>query len=366
MVPGRGGATPCRPYTAAMEPPAAPSESLFDEQPGPAGSGAAAVAPAWLDESLFRLGRQLPESVYLGTSSWSFPGWQGIVYSRDHTEAQLARQGLAAYAQHPLLRAVGIDRGFYQPLAAADFARYARQVPDAFRFVVKAPALVADAAVRRERGIPAEPNPHFLDPVAARDQFVLPAIEGLGPRMGPLVFQLPPLPREATQPDAAPATIERIGALLAALPTRVGDVAPIYGVELRNAELLTPRFVRVLRENGARLVIGIHSRMPPAARLSAALHAMDADEDEGDEWRMKGPLIVRWNLAPGSRYDDAKTRYAPFDRLIDPDIATRGALVHLVRVALRSGQPSFVIANNKAEGSAPLTVLELARAIVTR
>jgi hypothetical protein len=81
---------------------------------------------------------------------------------------------------------------------------------------------------------------------------------------------------------------------------------------------------------------------------------------------MKGPLIVRWNLAPGFRYDEAKNRYAPFDRLIDPDIPTRGAVVHLIRVALRSGQQSFVIANNKAEGSAPLTLLELARAVVAR
>jgi uncharacterized protein YecE (DUF72 family) len=348
-----------------MEPPAASTESLFDEELPPDDAvGGNAVAPAWLDESLFRLGRQLPESVYLGTSSWSFPGWQGIVYSREHTEAQLARHGLAAYAQHPLLRTVGIDRGFYQPLAVADYARYARQVPEGFPFVVKAPALVTDAVTRRERGTPAEANPHFLDAAAARDQFVLPAIEGLGAHAGPLVFQLPPLPREATQADAAPATIERIGLMLADLPTHVGDIAPIYGVELRNAELLTPRFVRMLRENGVRLVIGIHARMPPAARLSAALHAMDADDTEGDEWRMKGSLIVRWNLAPGFRYDEAKNRYAPFDRLIDPDIPTRGALVHLIRVALRSGQPSFVIANNKAEGSAPLTLLELARAVL--
>jgi hypothetical protein len=137
--------------------------------------------------------------------------------------------------------------------------------------------------------------------------------------------------------------------------------SPIYAVELRNAELLTPRFVKMLREAGARLTIGVHSRMPPAARQSIALRAMDATEEEGDDWRMKGPLVVRWNLASGFRYDEAKSRYAPFDRLIDPDIPTRGTLVHLVHVAIKSGQPSFVIANNKAEGSAPLTLVELAK-----
>ena len=91
--------------------PAAPSDSLFDDGSSSAEPrAAAAVTPAWLDEGLFRLGRQLPASVYLGTSSWSFPGWQDIVYSRQYTEAQLARAGLAAYAQHPVLRAVDPTR----------------------------------------------------------------------------------------------------------------------------------------------------------------------------------------------------------------------------------------------------------------
>lgn len=345
---------------------AGPSDSLFeDTAPGTPEAGRAGhVAPAWLDESLFRLGRQLPDSVHLGTSSWSFPGWQDLVYSRHHSEAQLARHGLAAYAQHPLLRTVGIDRAFYQPLAAADYARYAGQVPAAFRFVVKAPALVTDAVTRRERGAPAGANPFFLDAAAAVEHFVAPALEGLGTRAGPLVFQLPPLPPEAVHGDAGTATIERIGAMLAGLPRTVNGLDPIYAVELRNPELLTPRFVRTLREHGARLCLGLHARMPPAARQGVALHAMDAGEDEGDDWRLKGPLVVRWNLASGFRYDEAKNRYAPFDRLVDPDIPTRGALAHLIHVALRSGQPSFVIVNNKAEGSAPLSAIELARAVV--
>jgi hypothetical protein len=179
------------------------------------------------------------------------------------------------------------------------------------------------------------------------------------------VFQLPPLPREWTNGDAGVGVIERIGAMFAGLPARVHDEVPIYAVELRNPELLTPRFVRTLRDVGARPCLAIHSRMPPAARQSAALRAMDAIDEEGDDWRMKGPLVVRWSLAPGARYDEAKNRYAPFDRVVDPDIPTRGTLAHLIHVALKSGQPSFVIVNNKAEGSAPLTALELARAVVS-
>jgi uncharacterized protein YecE (DUF72 family) len=336
--------------------------SLFDLPPEP-GRGGSNVEPAAVDDELQRLARRLPPSVYLGTSSWSFPGWQRIVYGSTHTEAQLARLGLAAYSQHPLLHAVGIDRSFYQPLTEQQYAAYARQVPEHFRFVVKAPALVTDALLRGERGQPAAENPSFLDAALAREQFVEPALRGLGSRAGPLVFQLSPLPRRMTA-DGGREVIDFLGMFLRQLPRDVDGIAPVYAVELRNAEMLTPRFVRMLHDAAARLCIGIHAAMPAAARQAAALRALDAAQGEGDDWVLKGPLVVRWSLHAGLRYEEAKNRYAPFDRLLDADLITRGTLAHLAHVAIRSGQPAFIIANNKAEGSAPLTCIELARAIV--
>jgi hypothetical protein len=74
-------------------------------------------------------------------------------------------------------------------------------------------------------------------------------------------------------------------------------------------------------------------------------------------------VIVRWNLRPGLRYEQARNRYAPFDRLVDEDPDTRAALVRLVLAALGAGQSIWIIANNKAEGSAPLTLLALYRAL---
>jgi uncharacterized protein YecE (DUF72 family) len=337
---------------------AEPSPELFDDVPS------AAVEAAALADDIVRLGRRLPREVYLGTSSWSFPGWRDIVWGSDYTDVQLARAGLPAYARHPVLRAVGIDRGFYRALTERDYARYAAQVPAGFRFVVKAPAAITDAMLRGERGEPREPNPGFLDAQAALDQFVAPAIAGLGAHAGPLVYQLSPLPPDRVRGAAGHALIERIGAMLDALPRRAGDVTATHAVELRNPELLTPRLLQMLRAVDARLVISVHPRMQAPARQSAALRAMDALADEGDDWRLKGPLVVRWNLHAGYGYEQAKSRYAPFDRLIDPDIPTRGTVAHLVHVAVKSGQPSFVIANNKAEGSAPLTLIELAKAIV--
>ena len=112
------------------------------------------VDSADFDEGLTRLGRQLPRSVHLGTSSWNFPGWRGLVWRNDPdsacSESQLARHGLSAYVRHPLFRCVGIDRSFYQPLTVAEYARYADQVPNDFRFVVK-PGNDCDAMCVQER-----------------------------------------------------------------------------------------------------------------------------------------------------------------------------------------------------------------------
>lgn len=62
------------------------------------------------------LAAALPRLVHLGTSSWTFPSWKGLVWDGDYSDTQLSKHGLAAYAQHPLFRTVTLDRTFYRPL----------------------------------------------------------------------------------------------------------------------------------------------------------------------------------------------------------------------------------------------------------
>src|SRR5512132_1896736 len=89
---------------------------------------------------------RVPENVRFGTSSWSFPGWAGIVYSRRASASELAKTGLIEYARHPLLGTVGIDRGFYARIPAEDLRRYAEQLPPGFPCCTKAPEAVTGAA----------------------------------------------------------------------------------------------------------------------------------------------------------------------------------------------------------------------------
>ena len=335
---------------------------LFDDPqalpaptPGPATQKTKSpVQPAGQEADLIALAGRLPAGLHMGTSSWSFPGWRGLVWQGEHSESQLSRQGLTAYGNHPLLRCVSLDRSFYRPLSASEYAVYAAQVPEHFRFVVKAPSLVSDALVRGNDGRGMQDNPAFLDPVLACSEFVQPAIDGLGAKIGALVFQLSPLPPPwSARLDEV---LGRLAAMLAALP-RLETVAPggIVAVEVRNPEFLSPAFASVLKAAGATYCVGLHPRMPPIEEQLPMLRAM---------W--PAPLVCRWSLnrrhgAHG--YEEAKGLYEPFDRLQDPDPATRRTLAKVIAATTGAALPVYITVNNKAEGSAPMSVLELARAV---
>jgi len=127
---------------------------------------------------------------------------------------------------------------------------------------------------------------------------------------------------------------------------------------VRNPEWLTPQFVAVLRDAGATYCLGLHPKLPPIDAQIPVLRAL---------W--PGPLVCRWNLNRkhgAFGYEDAKGLYEPFDRLVDPDVATREALARVTAGTVGAGQPAYVTINNKAEGSAPLSVAALAEAVHAR
>ena len=135
--------------------------------------GASRIGPASPSEDILALATELPAGVHLGTSSWSFPGWKGIVFDRAASKSVLAQDGLAAYAKHPLLRTVSLDRTYYAPLEIETFREYAEAVPPGFRFLVKA-----------HRDCTTRGATHHLDPDYATDQLVEPFVLGLGDRAG--------------------------------------------------------------------------------------------------------------------------------------------------------------------------------------
>jgi uncharacterized protein YecE (DUF72 family) len=242
-------------------------------------------------------------------------------------------------------------RSFYRPLTEGQYARYAGEVPDDFRFVVKAPALVTDALVRGEQGQGRQPNTAFLDP----------ALAGLGDKVGALVFQLSPLP--FSQLQRLPLLLERLRAMLRALPDVRGATPDgVIAVEVRDPEWLSPaiapQLAAVLKETGATYGLVLHAKMPRLAEQLPLLRAL---------W--PGPMVCRWNLNPlhgACGYEDAQRMYEPYDRIHDVDHETRELIVRTVRGVTSAGQNAYVTISNKAEGCAPLSARALAERLAKR
>ncbi len=280
--------------------------------------------------------------LYLGTSSWSFPGWRGLVYPPDFDPARLARDGLTAYAAYPLFRAVGLDRSFYAPLSAGQLADYARQVPGDFRFIVKAHRELTTPPAQLPAAARPPGSSRYLSREHALRAVIEPTIEGLGERAAGLLLQFPPLAARYTrEPDRFAAALARF---LETLPTGLRCF-----VELRSPELLVPGYWAALRATGALHCFTVH---PAAAPL-------DEQRRLAGPASVNGPVLVRWNLRRDRRYAEARDEFSPFDRLVAEDPATRLSVIEIVLETLRAGGQACVIVNNKAEGSAPLTVERL-------
>ena len=110
--------------------------------------------------------------VFAGTSGFSYKEWKGSFYPEDLPDAEMLRH----YAGK--LSAVEINNTFYRMPRAEMLSKWAEQVPDGFRFALKA----SQQITHRKR---------LKDAAEAVAYFFKIAVT-LGDRMGPVLFQLPP------------------------------------------------------------------------------------------------------------------------------------------------------------------------------
>jgi uncharacterized protein YecE (DUF72 family) len=291
-------------------------------------------------DRLASVAAMLPATLRMGTSSWSFPGWRGIVYPSASTTSELSREGLRDYARHPLLRTVGIDRSYYGPVPEEDLRRYADQLPDGFLCCVKAPGAITAYMVKASPR--PQPNPDFLSVGRFIEEMLGPFDRAFAAHTGPVIFQFPPLPSRATLDPATFA--EMLDAFFDRLP-RGRD----YAVEIRDRSLLTDIYRRVLARNAVAHVCSYWSAMP-----------MPGEQADLVQLESSPFTMVRLLMRPGTRYEQQKDTMAPFNRIVQQDEHMRRDVTAILKRAAASGQRAFLLVNNKAEGSSPLTIEAIA------
>jgi hypothetical protein len=181
---------------------------------------------------------------------------------------------------------------------------------------------------------------HWLDASVFAESVAAPILACFAAHAGPIVLEIP---RNDVRLEPG-AFVRDLGAFLGALPAGLR-----YAVELRDPKLLTPAYFAMLRERGATHVFNYWARMPSIGEQ------LDRDGS------LPGPFVVARLLLPiGRNYEKERERFAPFDRLQEPQAAMRDDVVRLARTAGNRGFETFILVNNKAEGSAPLTARALA------
>lgn len=225
-------------------------------------------------------------SIFAGTSGWHYKHWRGPFYP----EKLPQNQWLQFYSQR--FDTVELNTTFYRLPPENTPLEWKKNTPPDFCFAAKGSRFITHMKKLR-------------DPEAALEKF-FERIHGLGKKLGPIVFQLPP---------QWPADQDRLKQFLRALPRRRR-----YAFEFRNPTWNTPEIYRLLEKHNAALCIfdlaGTQSPIELTADFTyIRLHGPGGkyqgsyDDAALGAWAAR---IEKWALAASYIYfDNDQAGYAP-------------------------------------------------------
>jgi uncharacterized protein YecE (DUF72 family) len=274
----------------------------------------------------------------IGTSSWNYDSWEGLVYSRDS-----GRSYLEQYAE--AYDTAEIDRWFWSLFDAPEprlpdpwtAEEYARSVPEGFLFTIKVPnSITLTHHYRRDKSRPLRANPHFLSP----DLFAafLERIDALKDHVGALIFQFEYLNKQkiASQND-----------FQSRMETFFRTIRSPYPctVETRNPRYLNEAYFRFLRDSGLYPCFLQGYYMPDLRKILP----------QREQWFAEGDLaLVR--LHGPDRQGMEKMTGKRWDRIVSPKDEEIGEILETIARLLRRRVDVYLNINNHYEGSAPLTI----------
>jgi uncharacterized protein YecE (DUF72 family) len=204
-----------------------------------------------------------------GASGYSFKEWKGSFYPDD-----IKPDGMLAYYS-ARLPTVEINNTFYQMPKAAVLENWAKHTPEAFRFAIKCPQRITHKArIKAEEA---------ADSVA----FLYKNLEVLGPKRGPVLFQLPPFLKK---------DVPRLSEFLKILPT--GHQAAF---EFRNDSWFDDEVYAVLKQAGAALCLSEREDNAPPPLVETApwgyvrLRLENYSEQDLQQWAGR-LLATGWSM----------------------------------------------------------------------
>ena len=298
-----------------------------------------------------KLGALANHGVFVGTSSWKYEGWLGMLYDRAHYEfrgrfakSRFERNCLTEYAE--VFKTVCVDAAYYTFPSQKNLEAMAEQVPADFRFAFK---VTDEITIKRFPNLArfgqraGKPNEHFLNANAFANGFLKPC-EAIRSHVGLLMFEF----SRFWQSD-----YEHGRDFVADLDRFLGQLPKDwpFAIEMRNKNWLTPEYFACLARHGVTYVFNSWDAMLPVSEQMAL---------PGSRTNPK-LIAARFLLKPGRNYQEAVDTFKPYDKVLEPYPDARAAGSELIAEGEKSGPDSetYIYINNRLEGNALETIDEM-------
>lgn len=275
-------------------------------------------------------------NIKIGTCSWKYDSWKGIVYSE-----QASINYLKEYSAH--FDTVEIDQWFWSLFENQQVVlprksvveEYARSVAEDFKFSIKVPnSITLTHYYKKGKDDPLITNPHFFS-VDLFNRF-LESLAPMGKKLGPLMFQFEYLNKQkmASQQQF----LEQLGKFIEQCPKGF-----IYCVEIRNPNYLKKNYFQFLNDSNLSHVFLQGYYMPSIFEI----YNQFADF-------IKGTTVIR--LHGPDRSDMEKLTKKIWNQIIQPRENELDQLSKMLENLSQRNIDIYLNINNHYEGSAPLTI----------
>jgi uncharacterized protein YecE (DUF72 family) len=299
------------------------------------------------DELRRQMAELAGQGVFIGTSSWKYPGWCGTLYERERYEyrgkfaqSRFNRNCISEYAE--VFKTVCVDAAYYTFPTEKYLSEMAQQTPADFRFAFKVTDIVTLKKfpnLDRFAELAGKPNENFLNAELFQESFLTPC-ESIRNSIGLLIFEFSRFwPSDYAHGRDFVADLEKF---LSKLPPGWP-----YGVELRNRPWLRPQYFECLSRHGVTHVFNSWEAMP-AVSEQMALPGSRTNP---------GLVAARFLLKPGRTYEEAVKTFEPYDSVKEVVPEARAAGRQLIAEGKNSGSKrTFIFVNNRLEGHALTTI----------
>jgi uncharacterized protein YecE (DUF72 family) len=267
------------------------------------------------------------EVARIGISGWRYAGWRGDFYPPG-----LAQRRELAYASERLT-SIEINGSFYSLQRPTSYASWRAETPDDFLFAVKGGRYISHLK-------------RLVDVETPLANFFASGLFALGPKLGPILWQLPEnlrfdpevldafltlLPRTTRQAaDLATHHDDKVKEGRS-LTTAELDLPLRYALEFRSPTFAVPEAYALMRRHGVACVVAdTAGRWPKVEQVTAGfmylrlhgdqeLYASGYSDAALDEWATKCRRWLEDGLDVFAYFDNDIKGYAPYDamRLIE-------------------------------------------------